>query len=55
MVAMNYITSGGKDDKVKENGKRLAFILVGIIVALIAKGLVFVTCNLVTGGQPCKF
>ncbi|MCC7571964.1 MAG: hypothetical protein KO464_01075 [Candidatus Methanofastidiosum sp.] len=56
VVALNYVTSGGKDDKVKENGRRLAFILVGLAVAVLAKGLVFVTCNLVSGRDgACNF
>jgi len=56
LIAIHYVTSGGKDPKtVADNGKKLGWILVGIVVALVAKGLIYLTCYLVTGGQTCKF
>jgi len=55
MIALNYVMAGGDTGKAKDNGKKLSYVLIGIVIALIAKGLVFVTCNLVTGGQPCRF
>ena len=55
-IAINYVTVGGSDPtKVKDNGKKLGFIILGIIVALIAKGLIFMVCYLITGGQTCRF
>jgi len=57
MVAINYVTAGGSggSDKVKDNGKKLGYIILGIVVALIAKGLIYLICYLITGGQTCRF
>lgn len=56
MIAINYVTAGGTDpSKVKDNGKKLGFIILGIVVALIAKGLIYLICYLITGGQTCRF
>jgi len=55
-IAINYVTQGGQDpSKVKDNGKKLGYIIIGIVIALIAKGLIYLTCYLITGGQTCKF
>ena len=55
-IAINYVTAGGQDPtKVKDNGKKLGYIIVGIVIALIAKGLIYLTCYLITGGQTCRF
>jgi hypothetical protein len=52
LIAIDYVVKGGQDpEKVKNNGKRLGYI----IIALIAKGLIYLTCYLVTGGQSCRF
>jgi len=56
LIAIDYVVKGGQDpEKVKNNGKRLGYIIIGIVVALIAKGLIYLTCYLVTGGQSCRF
>lgn len=55
IIAMNYVLAGGDSKKASENGKKLGYVLLGVVIALIAKGLVFLTCHLVTGGQSCRF
>lgn len=57
MVGWHYVTTGGQDPtKVKDNGKKLGFILMGIAIALIAKGLIYAACFLVTSGtNVCTF
>lgn len=58
LIAISYVTQGGSGgaDKVKDNGKKLSFILLGIALALIAKGLIYLICYLVTSSQGyCKY
>jgi hypothetical protein len=56
LIAINYVMVGGKDPKaVAGNGQKLGFIIIGIVVALLAKGLIYLTCYLITGGQTCRF
>lgn len=56
LIAIDYVVKGGQDpEKVKNNGKRLGFIIIGVVVALLAKGLIYLICYLVTGGQTCRF
>lgn len=57
MVGWHYVTTGGQDPtKVKDNGKKLGFILMGIAIALLAKGLIYAACFLVTSGtNVCTF
>lgn len=58
LIAINYVTQGGSggQEKVKANGQKLSYILLGIALALIAKGLVYLVCYLVTSSQGyCKF
>ncbi|MDD4784434.1 MAG: hypothetical protein WC483_02485 [Candidatus Paceibacterota bacterium] len=57
LIAINYVTQGGSGgaDSVKDNGKKLSYILLGIALALIAKGLVYVVCYLVSGAGYCKY
>jgi uncharacterized membrane protein (UPF0182 family) len=54
-IAINYVTKGGDKTVVADNGRKLGFIIVGIVVALVAKGLIYLTCYLITGGQTCRF
>ncbi len=55
-VGYQYVVSGGASAKTTAASKTLGFILVGIVVALIAKGLVTLTCNIVGGpGTKCNF
>ncbi|MDD3156173.1 MAG: hypothetical protein PHP14_01890 [Candidatus Pacebacteria bacterium] len=57
LVGYHYIATGGKDPtKVADNMKKLGFILLGIAIALLAKGLIYATCIIVSGsGDLCKF
>lgn len=57
LVGYHYVTTGGRDpSKVADNMKKLGFILLGIAIALLAKGLIYGTCIIVSGsGGLCKF
>jgi hypothetical protein len=50
---MRYITSGGKADVLKTAGSAFTMILLGLAIAIIAKGLVYAVCQLV-GSTSCK-
>jgi len=52
-VALRYILSGGKADVIKGIGSSFGYILLGLLVALIAKGLVFGLCNMISS-SGCK-
>lgn len=47
LAAFNWLTSGGSDDKVSSARKMLIWALVGIAVALAAKGLVMIITALI--------
>ncbi len=55
MVAYTYITAGGESDKTSKAGKNLGFILFGIAIALLAKGLIYLTCLIVGSSEICTF
>lgn len=57
LLAINYVTAGGSggSDKVKTNLSKLSMILLGIVVALLAKALIYVTCYIVGGSEMCTF
>ena len=50
-VALRYVISGGVAASVKAAGTAFGYILLGLVVAVIAKGLVFAVCNLIGGGS----
>lgn len=52
-IGMRYITSGGKADVLKTAGSALTMILLGLAIAIIAKGLVYAVCQLV-GSTTCR-
>lgn len=54
-VGYQYVVSGGDSKKASLQAKNLGYILMGIAIALIAKGLVVLTCNIVAGEGTCKF
>lgn len=55
-VGYQYVTSSGDTKKTGIASKSLGFILVGIVIALLAKGLLYLTCHIITGSsQICKF
>jgi len=47
LAAFNWLTSGGNEDKVGSARKMLIWALVGIAVALAAKGLVMIVTTLI--------
>ena len=53
-VALRYILSGGVAASVKAAGTAFGYILVGLLVAVIAKGLVFGLCSMI-GTNACSF
>lgn len=55
MVAYTYITAGGEATKASKAGKNLGFILLGIAIALLAKGLIYLTCVIVGSSEICTF
>src|SRR3989344_3834140 len=50
-AAFLFLTGGGSDDKTKQARQYLLYGIIGIIVALLAKGLVLVVVNIVSGGS----
>ena len=50
-AAFLFLTGGGSDDKTKQARQFLLYGIIGIIVALLAKGLVLVVVNIVSGGS----
>jgi hypothetical protein len=57
LLAINYVTAGGSggSEKVKNNFSKLSMILLGIVVALMAKALIYLTCVIVGGSEMCTF
>ena len=53
-VALRYVVSGGKDDAVKGASSAFGYILLGLAVALIAKGLIYAVCHLISTAT-CSF
>ncbi len=53
-VAFHYVISGGNKDKVGVAGSAFGYILLGLAVALIAKGLIFAVCHLLSN-TTCSF
>ena len=55
-AGFNYVVSGGNETKVKTAMNFLIYALVGVAIALLAKGLVFVICELLkVEGTTCTF
>lgn len=52
-VGLRYILSGGKKETVQGIGTAFGYIIVGLIVAIIAKGLIYAVCYLFSPGG-CK-
>lgn len=50
-----YVTAGGDAKKTSKAASNLGYILMGIAIALIAKGLIYAACNIVAGGNVCNF
>ncbi len=55
-VGYTYVTAGGDTKKTGKAASTLGYILMGIAIALIAKGLIYAACHIVTGSNGiCTF
>jgi len=54
-AGFTYITSGGADTKIKSALNKLIFALVGVAIALLAKGLIYLICNFISSTWNCTF
>ena len=57
-VGYIHVTAGGDSKKTSKAMTNLGYILMGIAIALIAKGLIFAACSIVIGDsidKICKF
>ncbi len=50
-AAFLFLTGGGAEDKLSQARQYLTYAVIGIVVALLAKGLVLVVVNVVSGGS----
>lgn len=53
-AGFTYVTSGGNADKMKTALNSVIYALIGIAIAILAKGFVYMICQFV-GGTECKF
>jgi hypothetical protein len=55
-VGYTYVTAGGDPKKTGKAAQTLGYILMGIAIALLAKGLIYAACHIVTGSNSiCTF
>jgi len=54
-AGFTYVTSAGNADKMKTALNTLIYALVGVAIALLAKGLVFLICTFLNVGGSCTF
>lgn len=55
-AGFTYVTSGGNAEKMKTALNSVIYALIGIAIAVLAKGLVFMICRFVGGtAGECKF
>ena len=55
-VGYTYVTAGGDAKKTGKAASTLGYILMGIAIALIAKGLIYAACSIITDGSTvCTF
>jgi len=52
---LSYVTSAGNADKMKVALNTLIYALIGVAIALLAKGLVYMVCTFVNTGGQCNF
>lgn len=50
-----YVISGGDPGKIKNSLNAVIYSLIGVGIALLAKGLVYLLCTFFGVGQSCKF
>ena len=53
-AGFTYILSGGNEEKMKTALNSVIYALIGVAIALLAKGLVYLICNLL-GTTACSF
>ncbi|NMB92061.1 MAG: hypothetical protein GYA31_00270 [Parcubacteria group bacterium] len=54
-AGFTYVTSAGNEEKVKSALNMLIYALIGVGIALLARGLVYLICVLFGKGAQCKF
>lgn len=53
-AGFTYVTSGGNAEKMKTALNSVIYALIGIAIAILAKGLIYMVCGFV-GGTDCSF
>ena len=54
-AGFNYVISAGNEAKVKTAMNLLIYALVGVAIALLAKGLIYLICTLLNVAGTCTF
>ena len=54
-AGFTYITSGGNEEKVKPALNGVIYALIGVAIALLAKGLIYMVCTFIYTGGQCSF
>ncbi len=54
-AGFTYVTSAGNAEKVKTALNGLIYALIGVGIAILAKGLVYLVCTFVNEGGQCNF
>ena len=49
-AGFNYITAGGNEEKIRTAFNMVTSALIGVAIAVLAKGLVYLICNFVSQG-----
>jgi hypothetical protein len=55
LAGFTYVTSAGNEDKMKTALNTLIYALIGVAIALLAKGLIYMVCTFVNQGGTCSF
>ena len=53
-AGFTYVTSGGDSGKMQNALNRVIYALIGVAIALLAKGLIYLICNFLNPGK-CTF
>jgi len=54
-AGFTYVTSAGNAEKMKTALNSVIYALIGIAIAVLAKGLIYMICKFVAPGETCKF
>jgi hypothetical protein len=54
-AGFNYVTSGGNEDKMKIALNTLIYALIGVAIAFLAKGMIYMICSFINPGGACSF